>query len=86
MHVLVQSGQGTTNRRVTLTTMTQEEHKRLKGIQAVIAEQLESLSTRDREVEDRFAPIEKSIADLLTKVKKRISDRDGGQLPPLNNS
>jgi len=66
--------------------MREKEYQRLKGIQVVIAEQLGALSTRDREAEDRFTPIEKGIADLLTKVKKRISDRDGGQRPPQNNS
>jgi hypothetical protein len=66
--------------------MTEEEYKRLRGIQEGIAQQLESLSTRAHDAEKRFAPIEKGIADLLTSVRKRISDRDGGQLPPLNNS
>jgi hypothetical protein len=66
--------------------MTEEEYKRLKGIQEDIAKQLKLLSTRDRDAEDRFAPIEKGIADLLTKVKRRINDSDGGQCPPLNNS
>ena len=64
--------------------MTEDEYKRLKRILDTIAEQQKMLTVKALDVEDRFAPVEKGIADLLAAVKKRISDRDGRQLPPLN--
>jgi hypothetical protein len=56
--------------------MTEVEYKRLKGILDAIAEQQKMLAVRTLDVEGRFAPVEKGIADLLAAVKKRISNRD----------
>ena len=59
--------------------MTDEEYKRLRAIQNAIAEQERVFAAKAAAAEDRFAPVEKAIADLLVAVKKRIADRDGGQ-------
>jgi len=56
--------------------MTEDEYKRLKGILDTVADQQKMLAVRAVDVEGRFAPVEKGIADLLAAVKKRINDRD----------
>jgi hypothetical protein len=64
--------------------MTEDEYKQLKATLDRIAEHQGTLTLSSRAAEDRFSPVEKGIADLLGSIKKRISDRLGGQRPPLN--
>jgi len=56
--------------------MTEDEYKRLKAIQDKIAEQQRIPAAKSLEAEDRFAPVEKAIADLFMAVKKRIAARE----------
>ncbi len=64
--------------------MREDEYKRLKRIQNAIAEQQRKLAANSLEAEKRSAPVHKAISDLLIAIKKRITERDGGQRPPLN--
>jgi hypothetical protein len=45
--------------------MTEEEYTRLRAIQNTIAEQQSIFAVKAVAAEDRFAPVEKAIADLL---------------------
>jgi hypothetical protein len=64
--------------------VTEDEYKQLKAMQDRITEHEKRLTAHARDPEDPFTRVEEGILDLLAAAKKRISDRIGGQRPPLN--
>ena len=63
--------------------MTEDEYRQLKATIDRITERENSLKAHALDAEDPFTPTVKGIIDLLGVAKKRLSDRIGGERPPL---
>ena len=64
--------------------MTEDEYKEAKAMLDRIVAQERKLKVHAQDAEDSFTPVINGIIDLLAAARKRISNRLGGQRPPLN--